>query len=266
MRKKNNKTKKINRKRVALFVVLCLLLSIFLLQNRGGISYFEQITRDLFLTPLQILSKTYVKEDEVLTESDVLKSLRLENEELKKEREELKKMLTLTNMLSEYVVVQANVISRNIGYFFDTITINKGSSSGITEGMAVVASGGLIGKTVHVSTYYSDVQLLTGDQMGKISVKIKNGDAFVYGLLTNYDQEQNVYYVEGISQTTDVSVGTEVTTTGMGEIFPSGIFVGTVSNITTDHFDLAKIVEVTPAVNVNDFTIVSVLKRNVNAS
>ena len=50
----------------------------------------------------------------------------------------------------------------------------------------------------------------------------------------------------------------------MGDTFPSGILIGTVSSITTDHFDLTQIIEVTPAVNVTDFSVVSILKRNVN--
>ena len=86
----------------------------------------------------------------------------------------------------------------------------------------------------------------------------------VYGLLSGYNKEKNVYYVEGISKTVEVNTNTYVTTTGLGETFPSGILIGVVSNITTDHFDLSKTIEVTPSINMNDFTIVSVLKRNVN--
>lgn len=264
MKKKNIKNKKINKKRVTVLTIVFLLMSILLLQKRGDISFFEKKIKELFLTPLSFMSNTFFPKESVVTGSELLTSLRLENEELQKEMKELKDMLAIKDMLSEYVIVTANVISRDVGFFFDTITINKGSSSGVTEGMAVIASNGLIGKTIHVSEYYSDVQLLTGKQMGKVSVKMKNEDTFIYGLLTNYDSDNNVYYVEGISETTEVIVGSEVTTTGMGEIFPSGILVGTVSNITTDHFDLAKRIEITPAVNVNDFTIVSILKRNVN--
>ena len=46
--------------------------------------------------------------------------------------------------------------------------------------MAVVATNGLIGKTIHVTENNSDVLLLTSPKVGKISVKIKKDDNYVY--------------------------------------------------------------------------------------
>lgn len=265
MKKGNNKIKRQKTKRITICVLIFLIFAVFLLQRRSSISFLEKLTRDIFLMPLGIASNVLASTNDELSSNDTINLLTNENAELKKEITELKNTINITDMLSDHVIVTSNVVNRNIGYFFDTITINKGSNSGINDNMAVIASTGLIGKTIHVSEYYSDVLLLTNEQMGKISVKINNGnDNFVYGLLTGYNSENNVYYIEGISKTTNVNIGTTVTTTGMGDIFPSGILIGKVSNITTDHFDLAKRVEVTPAVNINDFTVVSVLKRNVN--
>ena len=263
--KKLNKTKKKKIRNISILIILCFLLSIFLLQRRNNISFIEKLIRDIFLTPLNITSDV-ISSNKEITQDDSLNLLKLENDELKKEIDELKNIININDMLSDKVAVTANVVNRNIGYFFDNITINKGSSSGITEGMAVVAGTGLIGKTKQVSNYYSDIVLLTSKSIGKISVKIDNNDnTFVYGLLNGYDIDTNVYYIEGISETTNVNIGSLVTTTGMGDIFPSGILIGTVTNITTDHFDLSKIVEVSPSVNINDFTVVSILKRNVNS-
>ena len=169
-----------------------------------------------------------------------------------------------TRLLSDKVIVTANVIYRNIGYFYETITINRGSKDGITDDMAVVAVNGLIGKTIHVTENTSDVLLLTSPKVGKISVKIKKDDNYVYGLLNGYDDDKNIYKIEGISSTNPINIGDSVTTTGMGDIFPRGILIGTISSITTDHFGLTQIIEVTPTVNVNDFSVVSILKRNVN--
>lgn len=264
MKKRNYKVRKINKKKVGIVCVIFLILSIFLLQKRNSISSLEKIIRDIFLMPLNITSKIIPnKEDNIIIDGNDL--LKVENSELKKEILELKNNLNISDMLSDYVVVRANVIERNLSYFFNTITINKGSSSGIKDNMAVIAGSTLIGKTKNVGIYHSEVELLTSDNIGKISVKIDNGDDnFVYGLLTGYDRENNLYYIEGISKTVNVNIDSLVTTTGVGETFPSGIIIGKVSNVTTDHFDLSKKVEVIPSINVNDFTIVSVLKRNVD--
>ena len=62
---------------------------------------------------------------------------------------------------------------RNIDYWYDEITIDKGSKSGITKGMAVVNNSGLLGQITSVSNYYSTVKLLANENMSdKISVKI----------------------------------------------------------------------------------------------
>ena len=53
-----------------------------------------------------------------------------------------------------------------------------------------------------------------------------------------------------------------VYTSGLGGVFPSGILIGKVSEITTDVYDLAKIIKVKPSANFEDINYVTVLKRN----
>ena len=67
--------------------------------------------------------------------------------------------------------------------------------------------------------------------------------------------------LEGISNTKDVNIGDRVYTSGLGGIFPSGILIGTVSEITTDSYDLAKVIKVKPSADFSDINYVSILKR-----
>ena len=59
----------------------------------------------------------------------------------------------------------------------------------------------------------------------------------------------------------DVNIGDKVYTSGMGGVFLGGILIGTVSDITTDEYDLAKIINVTPTVDFSDINYVTILKR-----
>lgn len=263
MQKKHYKKRKINKIRLTILLSILFLLGIFIYQKRDNISFTEGIIKDIILFPLTITSKIVPDKDVTYNNSNEL--LTAQNIELKKEIDELKNTVQLDNMLSDYVIVRANVIKRDLTYFFDTITINKGTLSGIDNNMAVVAGSILIGKTKNVSLYHSEVELLTSESINKISVKIDNSNnTFIYGLLAGYSKDNNIYYVEGISKTTEVNMDSLVTTTGLGDVFPSGILIGKVTGVTTDHFDLSKKVEVTPLLNINDFTVVSVLKRNVD--
>lgn len=179
--------------------------------------------------------------------------------ELEKENSELKSILNLNNTLSEYSGLYATVIARNVNYWFNDITIDKGSTSGIEVDMAVIIDGGLIGKISSVSNFTSTVTLLTTEDLrNKISVKINDN---IYGLLSGYDAESNTYIVEGISDNSEIEINDIVTTTGLSETFPSGILIGYVESITTDSFDLARIVKVRPSVSYNDISYVKVLDR-----
>lgn len=187
-----------------------------------------------------------------------------EMDELEKENKELRKLLDIDKTLSDYSYLNATVINRNIGYWYNTITIDKGSSSGIKKNIAVITSDGLIGKVIKTTNFSSTIKLLTSDEIdSKVSVKIKVEDKYIYGLLTSYKKEENLFVIEGISESIEIPVDSLVTTTGMGDIFPSGILIGKVKRVGTDNFDLAKIVEVESNVDFNDIKFVTVLKRKV---
>ena len=128
--------------------------------------------------------------------------------------------------------------------------------------MAVINDKGLIGRVVNISDNTCVVKLLSStNSNNKISIKINNEDTSLYGLLSDYDEKRNLFIIEGISENVEIKEWQLVTTSGLSEIFPSGILIGTVHNVTTDNYDLAKTIEVTPSVNYNDLNYVVLLNR-----
>lgn len=207
----------------------------------------------------QDLYEKYKVLQKKVKETDLINAERLE---LRKEVEAMKKTLKLNQTLGESSYLNATVVNRNLGYWYNTITIDKGSNNGVKEDMAVVVSEGLIGKVIKTTKFNSTVKLLTSDDVNnKISVKIQIGDQFVYGLLSGYEEKKRTFTIEGISSNLEIPMNSLVTTTGMGDIFPSGIVIGKVSAVHTDNFDLAKTVEVVGTADFDDLTYVTVLKR-----
>lgn len=202
------------------------------------------------------------KYQELLPEVDRIDSLTTENIELRKQLEAMKEELGIEYTINDYEFLNSTVISRNISYWYNTITIDKGTYNGVEVDMVVVNSDGLIGKVVSTTTFTSDVKLLTtSDTNNKISVAISNGSNKLYGLIKDYNYNNNYLEVEGISNTETVSIGDYVYTSGLGGIFPSGILIGKVAEITTDEYDLAKIINVSPIADFDDINYVAVLKR-----
>lgn len=236
---------------ILVVAVALVFLSTLLLDHKY--SFLEKVIKDAGLFFNDILAIT-ISSDENQTCNNY-------NKELENQINELKKVVDINNTLNEYELINAVVISHDPGYWYDKVIVNKGSSSDIKEGMAVINNRGLIGKVINVSNFNSTVELLTSENIGKISIKIENNNDYIYGLISQYNLEKNLYLVDGISN--NIEIGSKVTTTGYGDIFPAGILVGEVVNSKNDNYDLAKTLEVKPSVDFNNLNIVSIVKRNV---
>ena len=278
----NKKSKNLKNKRiflVVLIVVVIIAVLSYTLKSDKKLNTFESLIKDsvievqkIFYTPIKNFSNMIedffslknVQEENKILKSNVekMESLEAENIALKQEIEKMKSELNIEHVLSDYDYLNATVITRNSFYWYNTLTIDKGSHNGIKEGMVVINSTGLIGKIENVSTFSSDVKLITtNDTNNKISVTITNGDNKLTGLINGYNYGDGYLKVEGISNTATVNVGDLVYTSGLGGVFPNGILIGHVENITTDVYDLSKIINVKPSANFNDINYVTILKR-----
>ena len=264
---------------VVVAIALVLVVLAFSLQKDRDLNPIEKVAKDTITVVLKVVSapfnfvhdtvdsiieknNLYEKYKELKNKEEQIDSVVSQNDNLRDEVNKLKDTLNLNTLLSDKVYMNATVVTRNIGYWYDEVTIDKGSKNGIEKGMAVVNPKGLVGQITKVSNYSSTVKLLSNENMSdKISVKIKVADKYVYGLISQYDSKTNTYTVEGISENVDIEEGADVVTTGMGTIFPSGLMVGKVNKVTTDNFDLSKVVEVQASVNFDDLDYLTVLKR-----
>lgn len=264
---------------VIILIIIILVIFSFTLKRERKLNKVEAFFKDGLIYTEKIITYpfNYIKnvvEDyrelkNVKKDNDILEistsrieSIESENIELRRQLEALKEELNITYTLSDYEYLNATIISRNVGYWYNKITIDKGTYNGVKKDMVVINSNGLIGKVIRTTTFTADVRLLTtSDTNNKISVHISNGDNNLYGLINGYDYENNILELEGISNTRDVNIGDYVYTSGLGGIFPSGILIGSVTEITTDSYDLAKIIKVKPASDFNNLNYVSILKR-----
>jgi len=283
MYKKKGRKKKIPRRNIILAVIVLFALVFGLVANimttNRELTIFEKAIKDSVLivenaltAPVRFINNAF---SDRTSNRDIRNQFRemerraertdliiAERDDLRRQIRELQSLLELNNSLSDYELVNATVINRNLGYWFDTITINKGERHGIVNGNAVIVDRGLVGRVTTTSLFTSTVRLLTtSSTLEKISVRIGDDANYVYGLLTRFDSRTGNYIIEGIAEHVDIANGALVSTTGMGDIFPSGILIGRVVGISTDHFDLAKIIEVRPDVDFNGLRYVSVLKR-----
>lgn len=172
--------------------------------------------------------------------------------------EELQNINSNSNFDSEI----ATVLSRDIQGWENTLTINKGSNSGIEVDMAVITNKGLIGKVIEVNPNTSKVKLLTAEKMdSSVSIKVElDKDTTTDGFLESYDRTTGKYQVSVFDSNIEIKKGMKVITSGKGGLFPAGILIGEVDKVQDLYNAEGKSILVTPSADFNNFDYVSVLK------
>ena len=163
-------------------------------------------------------------------------------EELQQENERLKKLLSFSAQREERMVA-ARVIGVDASSWFRSITIDRGSSEQIREGMAVVSAYGVVGRVVTCTPHSSRV-LLVVDAASKLSTMIERTRA--RAICRGDGDGMSLDY---LPLTDDVQVGDLLVTSGLGGGFPKGLIVGAVARVDKRGYDMFQTVKVEPAVD-----------------
>jgi rod shape-determining protein MreC len=260
MYKKKNNKKKITIILLIISLILLLILSLFITRKNGKV---ETLLKDTTVVIQKIIMYPFTSlvKDKNTTQSESYLIQKNVNSSLEKEIQELKEVLELNKTLTEYEPVNATILSRNKSYWFNNITIDKGKKDGIRENMAVITKKGLIGKISRVYDNSSEVKLITSDDINfKVSVAIKTNEIDNYAILNGYDKKTGLIKASGIDKTTEINKDDVVLTSGLGETFPGGIYIGTVEKIESDKYNLSKTIYIKTYQNFNDIHYVTVLK------
>lgn len=147
------------------------------------------------------------------------------------ENERLKALLNLNEKI-EIRSVPARVIARDPSVWFNTITINRGSSSGIEANMPVVTGGGIVGRVITVSPWASQVMLISDEKAGAGAVVGQLGQSGALGSVKGRADLGvamiEMRYVSGLEK---VEMGDSVMTTGQDGIYPPGLNIGRVVDV-----------------------------------
>ena len=138
-----------------------------------------------------------------------------------------------------------------------TFVIDKGSANGVAVGNSVVGAAGLVGRVVQVTSTTSTVLMLT-DPSSTVGVRIPNSGQVgaAVGQGTGRSLAVNLV-VPG----THIRRGAVLVTSGLqGELFPPGLPVARVTQVSNPSGDLQESIRAVPLVNYAALQYVSVLK------
>ncbi|MBB6177419.1 rod shape-determining protein MreC [Anoxybacillus tengchongensis] len=275
----------LNKRLIILLVSIMVLVALigFSLKERNELSWMEKFVKDTVVFMQSIVHKpaqfvagffenvndlrhTYEENKRLKEHLEQYVLLQSEVESLKKENERLRELLNKKESLRDFVAIQATVIGRNPDRWEETLIVNKGSQHGVKKDMAVITPQGLIGKVRSVSPFSATVQLLSAkDRQNRISAFIQ-GDENVFGLIEGYDEEREALLLKRIPYDAKIEKGQRVFTSGLGGIFPKGLFIGEVEEVVADEYGLTQIAYIKPAANFYDIDDVIIVKRKIEMS
>lgn len=131
--------------------------------------------------------------------------------------------------LDDYDIYNARVINNSLTHIDNYITIDKGTKNGISRDMGVVDGNGIVGIVYLTSDNYS-VIIPVLNSKSNISCKIKRSDYF--GFLKWEGGSSEYAIVKDMPRHSLLSLGDTIVTSGHSAVFPSGIPVGTIEEIT----------------------------------
>lgn len=175
---------------------------------------------------------------------------------LRDENSELRNQLNFLQV-NKFDSVGALVVAKDIDPSRSTILINRGQDSGIAVGQpAIIGKGAIIGKVVKVGPKSATIQLLN-DHQSRLATTLTNEDKSIGLVEGGYGISIRMNF---IPQNEQIRVGDVVVTSGLEELIPLGLVVGTVDAVEKEAYQPFQSAIVSPAASLDKLRHVSVLK------
>lgn len=177
---------------------------------------------------------------------------------LKDENERLKEYLEIKEQYPDFKLVEGLIIGSEADNYSTVITLNKGSNFGIEVGMPVIVKSGLVGSVCEVGTNWCRVRVISESSSGVGAYVSRSGETGILeGDIALKDTGE--CYLHYLSSEADVIEGDLVYTSGIGSVYPEGIFVGRIKSVSTDKNLRTKSAVVSLAVNFEELKYLLVI-------
>jgi rod shape-determining protein MreC len=169
----------------------------------------------------------------------------------------LQKLLELKESLPPPTLT-AEIVGKDPSLWFRTLTINRGSSDGVQKGMPVVTVEGVVGQILTSSPNYSKVLLATDPNS---AVDVITQKTRVHGIVKGLGRD--AFGLNYVFKSAVVEKGDFVLTSGLGGVFPKGLMVGSVLEITNSRRGMFQKIEIEPAVDFSQLEhLIIIMKKD----
>ena len=181
-------------------------------------------------------------------------------QEANRENKQLRELLKLQPKHRDFVFESAKVTARSTVGWDSTLTLSKGSASGVEVSDCVITETGLlVGVVSQVGLNWCTVDTILSPniEMGG-QITRTNTAGILEGELSL--MQQGLVRLSYLPLEAGLLDGDEVLTSGRGEIYPSGIVVGTVEQVLPDPTGMNSYALVRPRVELDGLVEVFIIK------
>ncbi len=214
----------------------------------GVRDYISDIVQHYLLNVSASRDNAQLKKDFGELESELFKF-----KEVEKENKRLKELLEFNSEITLKKVL-AEVVAWDASSEFKVIRINKGLKNGLKLQSTVITSSGLVGYVYRLTDNFADVLTIL-DRNNKVDAVLERIRS--HGIVEGYSQDKCI--MKYVSRRDSVVLEDLLITSGLGNVYPKGIKVGTVSRIERESFGITQYIEVRPSVDFSRLEEVVVL-------
>lgn len=252
---------------MCIIAVLLLGMMVVSAADRGKVTFIEDFV-GIVITPIQNLCVTisskggdfvaiFTEHKKLIEENEKLKNelassagaLR-DAQIYKQENESLRKMLGIADENRDFEFESALVVASEMSGYSHTLTLNKGSASGVKKRDVVITADGLVGYVCELGTTWCKITTVLDSscEVGALisrtqDVGVLEGD---FSLAANGNCK-----LAYLANEVKLSAGDSVITSGISGIFPPRIMIGNIVEIKPESHGISQYAIVEPAV---DFT------------
>ncbi len=187
-------------------------------------------------------------------------------EQLKDENKRLSKMLDLKESDISFNLVAARVIAKDPSNWHSKFTIDKGTNDGLSISMPIITvQENLVGQITRIGSNWAEVTTIL-DPANAVGAMV--------------DRSRNIGIVEGdsklryagrckmsyLSRDTDIEIEDYIETSGLGGIYPKGIAIGKVEEVSEDSTTMSKYATLKPFADFGKLTEVFVITNEIESS
>ena len=189
---------------------------------------------------------------------DALVKLQEENYRLKEELNlsgRLKRLLDYKESVG-FETTSAAVLAYNLSRWTKTAVINKGAGDGVSKDMAVITPEGVVGRVIRVTPGSATVLLNIDPRSNIESIVMRTR---VRGIVEG--NGSGTLLLKYVRELDDVKAGDLVITSGFSGLFPKGLIIGEVTEISKGKDNFFNHITVTPRVEYKRLEDVLVVKK-----